>query len=126
MKKTQYIIVGNATKVDGIITTQVLKDGTKITQLYAVKHQDLNGDHFHSFGKRSSEITYRGTVYKGVIKGGKIDKFTVDGHDIDRSLNRTLVDMTLYRRGIAYIEGMEKLLCKMENRPYRNIFYNGD
>ena len=120
MKKNQtnYVTIGEAGNVAYISAMQTLKDGTRITRLFGVHHEDMNGHHYHSFEYLSVTIAYGGRNYEGVIRNGNVRKFALDGQDIEPSLNRELVDMISYRRCTACIEGMTKLMCKVENIPY--------
>ena len=116
---TKYVTIGEAGNVAYISAMQTLKDGTRITRLYNVRHEDSNGRHFHSFGYLNVDIAYGGRNYEGVIHNGNVRKFTLDGKDIEPSLNRVLTDMISYRRCTSCIEGMTKLMCNVENIPYR-------
>ena len=116
--RTKYVTIGEAGNVAYISAMQTLKDGTRITRLYNVHHEDMNGHHYHSFGYLNVNITYGGRNYEGVISRGLVEKFALDGKDIEPSLNRELKDMISYRRGTACIEGMTKLMCNVENIPY--------
>lgn len=120
MKKNQanYVTIGEAGNVAYISAMQTLMDGTRITRLFKVNHEDLNDHHSHSFEKLAVTIAYGGRDYEGVIRNGKVSKFTLDGQDIEPSLNRVLDDMISYRRCTTCIEGMKKLMCNVENIPY--------
>ena len=116
--KTQYVTIGEAGNVAYISAMLTLMDGTKITRLFGVNHRDMNGHHYHSFEDMAVTIAYGGRNYEGVIRNGKVRKFTLDGKDIEARLNRELNNMIGYRRGTACIEGMKKLMCNVENIPY--------
>ena len=115
---TKYVTIGEAGNVAYISAMQTLKDGTRITRLFGVHHEDMNGHHSHSFGVQAVDIAYGGRNYEGVISRGNVRKFTLDGKDIEPNLNRVLTDMIGYRRGTACVEGMTKLMCNVENIPY--------
>ena len=117
---TKYVTIVEAENVAYISAMQTLRDGTRITRLFKVHHEDMNGHHSHSFGVQAVDIAYGGRKYEGVIHNGNVRKFTLDGQDIEPSLNRVLTDMIGYRRGTACIEGMKKLMCKAEKIPYTN------
>ena len=117
---TKYVTIGEAGNVAYISAMQTLKDGTRITRLFKVNHEDMNGHHCHSFAKQSVDIAYGGRNYEGVVRNGNVRKFTLDGKDIEPSLNRELMDMIGHRRGTDCIEGMAKLMCKAEGIPYTN------
>ena len=112
---TKYVTIGEAGNVAYISAMQTLKDGTRITRLYKVRHEDSNGRHFHSFGYLNVDIAYGGRNYEGVISCGSVKKFTLDGKDIEPSLNRELTDMISYRRGTDWTEGMSQFLREIEN-----------
>lgn len=116
---TKYVTIGEAGSVAYISTMQTLKDGTRITRLFGVNHRDMNGHHYHSFENMAVTIAYGGRDYEGVIRKGNVRKFTLDGQDIEPSLNRELDDMISYRRCTDCIEGMKKLMCNVENIPYK-------
>lgn len=116
--RTKYVIIGEAGNVAYISAMQTLKDGTRITRLFGVNHRDMKDHHYHSFENMAVTITYGGRNYEGVIRNGNVRKFTLDGQDIEPSLNRMLTDMVSYRRCTACIEGMTKLMCNVENIPY--------
>ena len=115
---TKYVTIGEARNVAYISAMQTLKDGTRITRLFKVNHEDMNDHHCHSFAKQYVDIAYGGRNYEGVIHNGNVRKFTLDGKDIEPSLNRELMDMIGYRRGTSCIEGMTKLMCDVEKIPY--------
>lgn len=115
---TKYVTIGEAGNVAYISAMQTLMGGTRITRLFEVHHEDMNGHHSHSFGAQAVDIAYGGRQYEGVVRNGKVSKFTLDGQDIESSLNRELKDMIGYRRGTACVEGMKKLMCNVEKIPY--------
>ena len=116
--RTKYVTIGEAGNVAYISAMLTLKDGTRITRLFGVNHKDMNGHHYHSFDNMAVTIVYGGRNYEGVIRNGKVRKFTLDGQNIEPSLNRELDDMISYRRCTACLEGMKKLMCDVENIPY--------
>ena len=116
--RTKYVIIGAPENVEGISAMQTLMDGTRITRLFKVRHEDINDHHYHSFENLAVNIAYCGWEYEGVIHNGNVRKFTLDGQDIEPSLNRELKGMIGYRRGTACIEGMKKLMCDVEKIPY--------
>ena len=120
MKKNQtnYVIIGDPENVELISAMLTLKDGTRIIRLFKVHHEDLNGHHSHSFEKLAVTIAYGGRNYEGVIRYGLVEKFTLDGKDIEPRLNRVLDDMISYRRCTSCIEGMTKFMCNVEKIPY--------
>ncbi len=115
---TKYVTIGEAENVAYISSMQTLKDGTRITRLFEVRHEDMNDHHSHSFGAQAVDIAYCGRNYEGVVRNGNVRKFTLDGKDIEPSLNRELMGMIGYRRGTACVEGMTKLMCNVEKIPY--------
>ena len=117
--KTQYVIVGNTENVERICSIQTSKDGTRIIKICNVQHEELDGWHYHCFLLQSVSVNYCGMEYDGVVEFYDVKKFTLDGKDIEPSLNRELTDMIGYRRCTACIEGMTKLMCNVENIPYR-------
>ena len=116
--RTKYVTIGEAGNVAYISAMQTLKDGTRITRLFKVHHEDMNDHHFHSFEILDVTIAYGGRNYEGAIVYGHVEKFTLDGNDIEPSLNRVLDDMISYRRCTGCIEGMTKLMCNVEKIPY--------
>ena len=116
--RTKYVTIGGAGNVAYISAMQTLMDGTRITRLFKVHHEDMNGHHSHSFVEQAVDIAYGGRNYEGVIVHGLVKKFTLDGQDIVPSLNRVLNDMISYRRCTGCIEGMTKLMCNVEKIPY--------
>ena len=117
---TKYVTIGEAGNVAYISAMQTLMDGTRITRLFKVNHEDMNGQHSHGFEAQAVDIAYGGRQYEGVISSGSVRKFTLDGKDIEPSLNRELMDMIGYRRGTSCIEGMAKLMCKAEGIQHTN------
>ena len=117
---TKYVTIGEAGNVAYISAMQTLMGGTRITRFFEVNHKDMNGHHYHSFGVQAVDIAYGGRKYEGVVRKGKVSKFTLDGKDIEPSLNRELMDMIGYRRGTACVEGMKKLMCKAEGIQHTN------
>lgn len=117
---TKYVTIGEAGNVAYISAMQTLRDGTRITRLFEVRHEDMNGHHSHGFGAKAVDIAYGGRQYEGIIRNGKVSKFTLCGKDIEPSLNRELMGMIGYRRGTACVEGMTKLMCKAEKIPCTN------
>ena len=116
--RTKYVTIGEAGNVAYISAMLTLMDGTRINRLFKVHHEDRNDHHSHSFEKLAVTITYGGRNYEGVIVYGHVKKFTLDGNDIEPSLNRVLDDMISYRRCTGCIEGMTKLMCNVEKIPY--------
>ena len=117
---TKYVTIGEAGNVAYISAMQKLKDGTRITRLFKVSHEDMNDHHSHGFEAQAVDIAYGGRKYEGAIRNGNVRKFTLDGKDIETSLNRELMDMIGHRRGTSCIEGMTKLMCKAEGIPHTN------
>ena len=115
---TKYVTIGEAGNVAYISAMQTLMDGTRITRLFKVHHEDMNDHHSHSFGVQAVDIAYDGRQYEGVVRNGKVSKFTLEGNDIEPSLRRKLMDNIGYRRGTACVEGMKKLMCNVEKIPY--------
>ena len=117
---TKYVTIGEAGNVAYISAMQTLMGGTRITRFFEVNHKDMNGHHYHSFGVQAVDIAYGGRKYEGVVRKGKVSKFTLDGKDIEPSLNRELMDMIGYRRGTACVEGMKKLMRNVEGIQHTN------
>ena len=113
--KTQYVIVGNTENVERICSIQTSKDGTRIIKICNVQHEELDGWHYHCFLLQSVSVNYCGMEYDGVVEFYDVKKFTLDGKDIEPSLNRTLMDMISYRRGTDWTEGMSQFLREIEN-----------
>lgn len=114
--KTQYVFIGE----DHIMATQKMKDGTTINSLFKVIHQtSKDGYHSHCFSKESVFVTMGGVTFEGVIENGIAKRFVVKGYDyeLDSFKQRQLVDIVSYRRGKSVIEGMAKLMRKVENIP---------
>ena len=113
--KTQYVIVGNTENVERICSIQTSKDGTRIIKICNVQHEELDGWHYHCFLLQSVSVNYCGMEYDGVVEFYDVKKFTLDGKDIEPSLNRELTDMISYRRGTDWTEGMSQFLREIEN-----------